>query len=569
MAFLVSLPVLYERMRWEKQNNRVLMIVDFDEYLVLCRSSALSVEDCARFLLDRGLALAISELTLRDRVESGEVQVSRDSEALVLRVGLKLEPDFALAYPDEWRTDPGIPEWRFPVGASLDDLPGGFAIPEAKRRQISSLWVLRPRARPYWNREQIRAFSNKMSHQSSVPLMLSAGEEVLGFPYAYREAAEGFTIVAFPEFSQQRGANALAQANPDKAMRLHTIPHEEWSRYSLEGARARFLRATRERSVRLLYLHAVPNRSLEENLRFLDDLIADLKSAGFELGPPFLQAPPENPFARLLFGLCVVVFLLTTASFSLWAGFSYFVSFSCSAFFCVLTLLSGPSTFSAISLALVIGLAFGVTRGPPFTRWLWLVLVAVVSGVIVAATVQTPALLKGIFAVSGVRFSLLIPLVAAFFFSYHPNPREWGRALRMRSPSYLDALSALIFVAFTGYALLRAGTMQGWEFPLESRLRGFLEHHLLVRPRFKEILGHPLLIAVPAIARKEALSTAFLIGLGALAPASIFNSFFHLHTPLALTFYRIGLGVILGFALGFPLLLLTKRYEGALRRLLW
>jgi len=569
LTFLLSLPALYARVVWESQNVRVLVIADFDEFLAMCDSQQFSTSQCAALFSERRIAIALSELTLSQRVARGEASVTRVAGALLISAPPEIEPDLSLAVPPEWRIRGTPPTYQIPAGLPLERVPAGFAIPAAERGQIPASWVLRPLARPYWSRDQILSFSRRMSEEPSVPLLLSAGEEVLGFPFAYREAANGYAMVALPEFSQQRGAEALAAANPEKALRLHTIPPEEWEHYTMETARARFLRAVRERSLRVLYIHPAPTQSLKENLQFVDTLLSDLKKAGYDIAPPSLQAPPENLYAPILLGLSTALLALETGALLMYLGVPLLACLLAALIFTGIVFLAGPAVLGAVTFSLLIGMAFGSARGSALARWLIISTISFISGAVVAAMIQSPALLKGIVAPGGVRLSLMIPPIFAFLFAYHQEPSGWARALKSRAVSLMDAVAATIFLFVAGYALIRAGSAQGWELPLESRLRFLLEQFLPVRPRFKEVLGHPLLIAIPAVSRRGLLLPALLTAVGALAPASILNSFFHLHTPLLLVLQRIGAGFVFGGLFGLLLSALLRRYENPLRRLFW
>jgi hypothetical protein len=80
-----------------------------------------------------------------------------------------------------------------------------------------------------------------------------------------------------------------------------------------------------------------------------------------------------------------------------------------------------------------------------------------------------------------------------------------------------------------------------------------LEDAFGVRPRFKELLGYPvLLLGLLLHPRWGRPATAALVVLGAIGPISLVNSFLHLHTPLVITLlrslYGLGLGLLFGLA---------------------
>jgi hypothetical protein len=123
---------------------------------------------------------------------------------------------------------------------------------------------------------------------------------------------------------------------------------------------------------------------------------------------------------------------------------------------------------------------------------------------------------------------------------------------------------AFIFIALgaLGIVLLRSGNESPLEvLSVETWFRDSLEQWFAVRPRTKELFGHPLfvifLLSLPWRSR-----ISLLFGLAALlGQVSILNTFCHLHTPLAVTIERVllglGLGVLSGLLWGLIALFLS------------
>lgn len=100
---------------------------------------------------------------------------------------------------------------------------------------------------------------------------------------------------------------------------------------------------------------------------------------------------------------------------------------------------------------------------------------------------------------------------------------------------------------------------------LELKVRYLLEQVLVARPRFKEFLiGWPLIVLahVALVANRRALGL-LLLAAGMMAPASLVNSFAHLHTPVWLSALRSVHGLWLGVLLGGTLAWLWRRRGGA------
>jgi hypothetical protein len=127
------------------------------------------------------------------------------------------------------------------------------------------------------------------------------------------------------------------------------------------------------------------------------------------------------------------------------------------------------------------------------------------------------------------------------------------------------ALAAVIILAMVA---MRAGNDPGIGVSgLEMTIRGLLDRLLPARPRFQEFLiGHPALILSFVLAARGRRAWAFpLLLVGAIGQVSLLNTFCHLHTPLAASLWRAGIGFALGIALALVLYFVLDRL--VLRRL--
>jgi len=142
----------------------------------------------------------------------------------------------------------------------------------------------------------------------------------------------------------------------------------------------------------------------------------------------------------------------------------------------------------------------------------------------------------------------------------------WQAPIRYGDVAFIGiALGALAIV------LLRSGNDSPLEIlSVETLFRDSLEQWFTVRPRTKELFGHPLfvifLISLPWRSR-----IALLFGLaGLLGQVSILNTFCHLHTPLLVTVERVllglGLGLLSGLIWGALVLLATRIWHGIAAR---
>ncbi len=166
----------------------------------------------------------------------------------------------------------------------------------------------------------------------------------------------------------------------------------------------------------------------------------------------------------------------------------------------------------------------------------------------------------------GVTVALALPLLllAAYAWqaetlqdAYNPATRTltgyWRRFTTLWQAPIRYGDVAFIFIALgaVGIVLLRSGNDSPLDaLSLEAWFRQGLEQLFVVRPRTKELLGHPLLVLFfLSMPWRNRLSLLLVLG-GVLGQVSILNTFCHLHTPLALTLERVGLGLGLGLANG-------------------
>jgi hypothetical protein len=166
----------------------------------------------------------------------------------------------------------------------------------------------------------------------------------------------------------------------------------------------------------------------------------------------------------------------------------------------------------------------------------------------------------------GVTLALALPLLAVAAYAWQAETLQaaydhatrglqgyWQRSMALwQAPiRYGDVAFIMIALGAVGIVLLRSGNDSGLGmFNFESWFRQGLEQLFIVRPRTKELLGHPLLVVFfLSLPWRNRLSLLLVLG-GMLGQVSILNTFCHLHTPLVLTLERVSLGLGLGLANG-------------------
>ncbi|GMK49024.1 hypothetical protein PghCCS26_61540 [Paenibacillus glycanilyticus] len=125
---------------------------------------------------------------------------------------------------------------------------------------------------------------------------------------------------------------------------------------------------------------------------------------------------------------------------------------------------------------------------------------------------------------------------------------------------------AFVVIAVVGmYYLSRTGN-EGSASSLELTFRNWLEQTFGVRPRSKEfLLAHPLLLAGLFLALRYRAAWVFII-VGSIGQLSMVDTFAHIHTPLYISIIRVFLGLGLGAIIGLILIGVWQVVEGVWRK---
>lgn len=458
-----------------------------------------------------------------------------------------------------------------------------------------------------------------MGFIANQPLVLFQGPTVLGYPGRLDEVANAIKrndqTFCWVEFDEQDGGNGLAHrmkesSGPIHLARLHSIPPEEMDNYDIAGAVARYMRAVRERSMRVLYVRpfirgkqlnasgsndtAYPVRLLELNRRYFTTLATELADAGFRIADKPAVLPPvsSNYKGAAIFagygGLMILFALLFPAYVespkfkskqfvTIFAG-SVILSFVM--FFAMkdLLLLMIAIIYPVCGFWLAMHLYQNLTTRLACKRYCpRRIFIAMLSLLLASLFSITGGLAihmalwgsEGILKLSefrGVTLAMAVPVLifAAWAWQAETLADAWDSAGQhlsgyltrvmtlWQSPiRYGDVAFILIAMGIIGVVLLRSGNDSALgAFSLESLFRDSLEATFSVRPRTKELIGHPLLMLfLLSIAWRTRISVMFGIG-ALLGQISILNTFCHLHTPLELTITRVLLGLGIGAATG-------------------
>ncbi len=422
-------------------------------------------------------------------------------------------------------------------------------------------------------------------------VLLFDGDYVGGYPreletVAHKMVKEKLTLGVI-EFASQDGDHSLASGVLPRVLRVHSIPEDELALVMPEHWVNRYVRAARERNVRLLYVHPyldplVSDQLLNFNAQLLKNLRDRLWADGFKTVPvsdvPLSDYRSAGLLMRIL--LAGVLGALTMAFLTPWWPLTWTRLFSGMAVFWVLTLAFSIEKWAPYGAALmalymacfipVSGVVWALrqtaydlnARGRlrrALQRLVALLAWAVLGGVWIGIWLANTAYLLSVQQFFGVKISFLLPVlcVAAILYMTPARWRSFKHILHRVSftpLSKLQAAGALVFALFVLTYILRSSNTMQFELPwFESAMRQGLETWLGVRPRTKEFLiGIPLLWLVlnRSVKRRYEGWVWFLGALGTVAPVSVVNSFCHLHTPLLISLQRTLWGLVLGLLCG-------------------
>ena len=417
--------------------------------------------------------------------------------------------------------------------------------------------------------------------------------EVLGFERLIDETAAALRsagnrygrIEVFSAKRKQRGDDRLAKRMRPEVIRLFSLTPEELQVLDPTEAREKFVRAARERNIRLLYLRPIGTSAgvtgTAANLAFLGGLAGDLRRVGLQPGHP--QPLPELEVPLVLFlGITVGVFaaiglvmmMLGEAVGALVPARWILILVLAGLILTLVLAITGPlalwrkllalGTAAAVPAgAVAVTLPRARPRGPlaQGLRSLWLAAaISAAGGVLVAALLTEWNFMMAADVFLGVKLAHVIPVALATLLVWRQERplqdwREGTREIwRWSSQPLLLRYAIVVLLAGLAAAIL-LGRSGNFGLPVlgpEERLRGLVENLLVARPRTKEYLvGHPaLMVAAVAAAMGWRRWVLPLAAVGAIGQAGIVNSFSHIHTPLLYTVWRTINALVLGSLLG-------------------
>jgi hypothetical protein len=427
--------------------------------------------------------------------------------------------------------------------------------------------------------------------------------EVLGYPDELAATAKALrahrltfgTIEVYDQRTLQAGNDQLARRLAAYTVRVQAIGKIEQDKLRAEDIVARFLLGVRERNVRVVYLrpftHPWKGRSVEDaNVAIVAAIADGIRASGLRIGRPAgFTRMTFSPWEIAIVSLAapaIVLLILLAPGIGGWPWLGALVLAD------LIVVAAAFATHHDIvarqAVAFVAGVGFPTAallaigwsfRGEvpfdgrfpalanPYLRGLCALVVATLvtlgGALVVVGVLSTATTMTEIDRFLGVKELLVLPALfglGLYFFSPHFGAKVDPRAAADAPVRWAPLLVGLVLLAGAFVVLQRSGnttdvTPSGLELSLRSQLTALLQ----VRPRFKDMIGFPALMLLPALlpADRRRWGWLFILAIG-LGCADLIDTFSHLHTALAISAFRIFNGAVLG-AIGGAVLIALYR----------
>jgi hypothetical protein len=483
----------------------------------------------------------------------------------------------------------------------LADLGFGFSEEDIELiRNLGFQVILRLKNFPEINKEDIDFKFKESEKAGKISGIIFEGETVLGYPSKENliHTAELLKIKKYPfgmiEFADQKGIETVAHQASELAVRVHSITKEEIEIISKEKATERWIRAAKERKVRIFYIKPFMKSNsdvVEENLAYINTIKEELKVSGFNTGrASLLSTPYQEPkifIMLLILGVISAGLILLNNVFNL-KKYQEYSLLLLGILFSLLLLFLNQEIFLIKLMALLAALIFPTLaiinnqkyflgnnnfrfkdaqdfpkNSLSFTKMIKKVLsgffritlITLFGALLIAALLSNNQFMLGIEQFSGIKISYLLPLLLVLAIIWlKVNQGKLMILENIRKPILIEHVIIMMFFAvFLVIYIARSGNFSFLPvLGIEEKIRIFLEKTLIARPRNKEFLiGYPaLLLAMSMDYLKITEFKIPLIIIGVIGPVTLINTFCHIHTPFLFSMLRTFNGIWLGLLLG-------------------
>ena len=483
----------------------------------------------------------------------------------------------------------------------LADLGLGFSEEDIELvRNLGFQVILRFKNFPQVNKEDIEFKFKKSDKAGKISGIIFEGETVLGYPSKENliHTAELLKTKGYPfgiiEFAGQKGIETIAYQTSELAVRVHSITKEEMEIISKQKATERWIRAAKERKVRIFYVKPFMKSNsnlIEENLSYIRTTTEELKESGFSTGRASILSTtyqaPKIFILLLTLGVISGGLILLKNVFNLKKYQEYLLLFL-GILFSLLLLFLNREIFLIKLMALLTALIFPTlaiignekyfleNNNPKFkdardipennpgfilmikqilTGYFKIILITLSGALLIAALLSNNKFMLGIEQFSGIKISYLVPLLLVLAIMWlKVNKGKLMILENIKKPLLIEHVIIMAF--FAVFLLIYISRSGNFSFlpvlSIEEKIRIFLEKTLIARPRNKEFLiGYPaLLLAMSMSYLKIKEFKIPIIIIGTIGPVTLINTFCHIHTPFLFSVLRTFNGIWLGLILG-------------------
>ncbi|ULH16501.1 DUF5693 family protein [Deinococcus sp. KNUC1210] len=565
LALIPALILAFSRVAFEGQQKTVAMIMDYPSVSGQANVNGQTPLDLLNHYRTLGVnGVAVYEDTVSSRVTRGELYLKSGADLASDNPGQgfntqwtytrDLKPGTIESLIPRYNVKPvqvkllGFNWFAWPINPAF--LPAGPNLTLINSLKAQGYIVV---YRPF----DSSAVLNPGADWPDVPFLAFTSGKITGEgnPDLMRQMRErlGKRVPAIIESTTQKGLEQLIAGG--SAVRLFSISSNWQNTLTPTDVSSKFVLAARERSHKLLYMR--PFRTIEDTDTFLTDVKSGLGRWGISVGLP---KPAAYEPSTLLRWLCV----LGPLAALLLVGVSYpLVRVGLGV--AVLALLGalGMNGFAPLpGFALIAAITFPalglVLRRHKPTDWFVATGLSLAGVLFVSALGATRDSMLGLDPFKGVGLTLAAPiLLVALSFLPRQDIRRTLYMLFARPIRLGDVLIVMVALLAVALVFLRRGNSTGLGVSdAEAQLRQTVQDNL-IRPRFKEVAGHPLLLLGLSGVVPGYVTPLLLLG-GVIGQGSILNTFTHFHTPLLISFTRAVYGLGLGLILGYILIYIVK-----------
>ena len=487
------------------------------------------------------------------------------------------------------------------IEEKLTDLGLGFSEEDIKLvKNLGFQVILRLKNFAKINKEDIEFKFKESDKAGKISGIIFEGETVLGYPLKENliHTAELLKTKGYPfgiiEFAGQEGIETIAHLASELAVRVHSITKEEMEIIFTQKATERWIRAAKERKVRIFYVKPFMKSNfnlIEENLSYIRIITEELKANGFSTGKASILSTsyqaPKIFILLLILGVISGGLILLKNVFKI-KKYQEYSLLLLGILFSLLLLFLNREIFLIKLMALLTALIFPTLaiinnekyflennnskfkdaqdfskNNPSFilmikqisTGFFRIILITLSGALLIAALLSNNKFMLGIEQFSGIKISYLVPLLLVLAIMWlKVNKGKLMILENIKKPILIEHVIIMMFFAvFLVIYISRSGNFSFIPvLGIEEKIRIFLEKTLIARPRNKEFLiGYPALLLAMSMnyLRIKEFKIPIII-IGTIGPVTLINTFCHIHTPFLFSMLRTFNGVWLGLALG-------------------